>query len=65
MAVIPDFDESRPCPACTHTQISMAYVEKRQVLDLDKREFTSLGLIQKTCDRCGFAWPEKPEFLST
>jgi hypothetical protein len=65
MAVIPDFSETRVCPACGFDKVSMKYVEKRQILDLKLQKFRSLGLIDKTCQRCRFKWPELPIFLST
>lgn len=63
MPQIPDFDDTRACPACGHVTISMKYDEKRQILNLDQRTFNSIGLIQKTCDRCSFRWLEIPLHL--
>lgn len=54
--------ETRDCPACNNPagQVSLKFIEAKQILNLDQQEFTADGVIRKTCRRCGFSWPEYP-----
>jgi hypothetical protein len=62
-----DFDEKRDCPACLEISdnVEMEYVEKRQILNIDKQEYLSDGYIEKTCKRCRYKWIEHPAFKAS
>jgi len=63
MATIPDYLESRLCPACGMGGASAKYEEKRQILNLVQRKFSSLGLMKRMCQHCSFVWYEIPLHL--